>query len=327
MPKSLGKQLLVMLSTWGRGLWNDLTGPVGYRGIALLIAAYVGLYSIMEARHERQINLAAYERNMLITLVSSGNRGSFVAAMKNFGPVQTMTIFTEPLLFEPWNWFEKTRPNVKPLHLWAQHRLKLCTLDECGSFNETPANTHKIDLSRANLRESTLADVDLSRSVMFLADLWRANLREADLHQSSLRLASFKEANLSGSNLRGVDLRGADLRGADLRGVNLENANLEGASLRGAIFGELHKHFHSIPSDSYQREIAGTRMKFSISEDESRAAVRFTGNLTGANLSRADMLGVRGLDCDRLTSAKNWDLACRDHALECNKSVPTDPCH
>ena len=74
------------LKAWGSGFWNDMAGPRGYRGIAVVIAAYIGLYSILEARHERQMNLAAFERNMFITMVESQNSSAFVAAMKNFGP-------------------------------------------------------------------------------------------------------------------------------------------------------------------------------------------------------------------------------------------------
>jgi hypothetical protein len=80
---------------WVQDAWRSFQRK-GYLLIATCIAAYMGLYSIMEARHERQANRALFERANFITMVASGNRGTFIAAMKTFGPVQTMTVPHDP---------------------------------------------------------------------------------------------------------------------------------------------------------------------------------------------------------------------------------------
>ena len=274
---------------WCLGLWNDMTSPVGYRGIVVVIAAYVGVYSIMEASHERQMNLAAFERNMLITMVSSGNRSSFIAAMKNFGPTQNMTAYKEPSLLEPWSWWEETRPNVEPLALWAVHRLGSCTPDECGETDDETAHVdreYRVDLNNANLQDSVLPLVNLSRSSLFAVNLQNASLlftslRESDLSMSNIQKADFTMANLQSADLTSANLKDANLEKAKLQGADLGDANLEGANLEGA-------------------------------------------NLEGANLWRANFTGVRGLQCNVLKAAEDWQMACRDAELACGADIP-DP--
>jgi hypothetical protein len=80
-----------LLRGWARDAW-EMFERRGYLLIATLVAAYVGLYSVMEARHERQANRALFERANFMTMVASGHRGNFIAAMQTFGPVQTMTV-------------------------------------------------------------------------------------------------------------------------------------------------------------------------------------------------------------------------------------------
>lgn len=221
MPTRSGKYPLTWLSglakafwktpvIWCLGFWRDMTGPVGYRGIAAAIAAYVGVYSIVEASHERQMNLAAFERNMFITMVESGNRGSFVAAMRKFGPVQTMSAYAEPALFEPWSWWKRSQPNIEPLHLWAVFRLLKCEAADCGTEGEY----HRIDLLRADLKNSDLRDVGLYDSILSEADLEGADLEEANLGGADLYHANLRDANLKGANIAETGLGGADLRGA-----------------------------------------------------------------------------------------------------------------
>ena len=68
---------------WMSGLKADLVGKNAHRTwIALLTAAvtaYFAVYALFESRHDRQPQIALYERNAFITMVSSGNRGAFVA--------------------------------------------------------------------------------------------------------------------------------------------------------------------------------------------------------------------------------------------------------
>ena len=241
---------------WLRGLWlgfwADLTGPLGYRVCALIIGAYVGLFAVMEARHERQMNRALYERSTFITMVSSGNRGAFIAAMMGFGPVQTISVFSEPFPLKPWTWLKKERPNMLPLRRWATARLPSCIADECGHSKKD--KSYRVDLRQANLQSAELQGVDLSKSDLTGADLRKVNLRWADLREARLRLsnlsgsdlkpaflqkanlerANLGEADLQNAGLREADLRNAGLRGADLRNADLREANLSNTELQGA---------------------------------------------------------------------------------------------
>ena len=212
------------LKAWGSGFWNDMAGPRGYRGIAVVIAAYIGLYSIVEARHERQMNLAAFERNMFITMVESQNASAFVAAMKNFGPVQTMSAYNEPSLFAPWDWWEKTNPNIEPLYLWAVHRLSNCTPEVCSI-----SGTYRIDLTGADLKGAVLFKVDLSRSNLLLADL-----REAILIETNLEGATLLGADLRNSKLLITRLKSAEFGVPYIRSPSSANSSLRYTDLRGA---------------------------------------------------------------------------------------------
>jgi len=65
--------LVRILSAWCLDAWVYLTGPTGYRVVvpvlATLIGVYAGLYAIAEARHDRLLNRATFERNTFITIV------------------------------------------------------------------------------------------------------------------------------------------------------------------------------------------------------------------------------------------------------------------
>ena len=50
---------------------------------------------------------------------------------------------------------------------------------------------------------------------------------------------------------------------------------------------------------------------------EFAAANFFKAVLDGADVDRADLSGVRFLDCAQLTAARNWRSAYRDEHLEC----------
>jgi hypothetical protein len=206
-PWRLVMWLLRVVWSWLHNAFQSLTGETGYRvivaSIVTIIGAYFGLYAVMEARHERRMNRAAFERSAFIDLVTSNNRGAFIAAMKNFGPVQTIEVPWEPDVWPPWKlldwWGKATQPNWEPLHTWALHFLPLCTPQLCGRPDDTapekPDKGVRIELFWANLRG---------------AYLFRANLRGADL---------------GGADLGGANLFLANLRGADLFGVNLRGAN------------------------------------------------------------------------------------------------------
>ena len=103
-----------------------------------------------------------------------------------------------------------------------------------------------IDLSGADLHDTTLSNANLDGADLSRANLSGANLSGADFYRAILEGANLSGANLSGAILNGADLNGADLSnanldGADLSRADLSRANLSGANLRGAkLYGDVY---------------------------------------------------------------------------------------
>jgi hypothetical protein len=317
----LGGWLWTMLKTWAHNLLVDLIGPYGYRvwivSMTTFIGAYFGLYAVMEARYERRANRAAFERSSFIDLVTSGNRGAFIAAMKNFGPIQIMTVPREPSLLKPWGWWKTETPNQEPLSRWAQNFLPLCTPLECGYSNKEYANStnkeFRIDLfgaklSSTELSEARLSEADLARSDLSGANLIRADLRGARLRGASLSLAYLIEADLSGADLSSDDVRRGDDTGF-------------WPTPGGGLLGFAISHVGPRPTNMYEADLSGANLN--------------AANLAGANVEGADLAGadLRGADL-RWTygTPKNLNAACIDNTtafsimLERPSKLPTDAC-
>ncbi len=234
----------VVLAGWCRQAWRSFVGPNGYLVIVTLLGAYVGLFSIMESRHERRMNGAIIERTMFMNMASSGNSASFIAAMKSFGPLQNIEVPKEPEILVFWRWFEVEKPNKTPLYRWARGYLHECVPERCGNLgnpesgikgnriNLREANLGRADLTGANLRGAELRGAELVEANLGEATLWGANLWGANLRGADLQKAYLREANLRGADLRGADLRGADLWVADLQKANLTEADLGEANLK-----------------------------------------------------------------------------------------------
>jgi uncharacterized protein YjbI with pentapeptide repeats len=94
---------------------------------------------------------------------------------------------------------------------------------------------------------------------------------------------------LASVSLRGLDLAGADLAGADLRMTDLRGTILSGATLNRANCA--HANF-------------------------------FKTVLDLADLSGANLIGVRFLNCAQLMTTRNWQLAFRDPDLACGAPLP-----
>ena len=99
-----------VLRAWRKAAWRAFTGPNGYLFIATLIAGYVGVYSIVEARHERMMNRAALQQTAFLTLLSSGNVGARQTAARMYKRTRDVTIVREPPFFLPFIWLEEFRP-------------------------------------------------------------------------------------------------------------------------------------------------------------------------------------------------------------------------
>ncbi len=151
----------------GRTLWRwvvsackSFAGPNGYKGLATLIAAYFGLYTVLEARHERLDNRASREYSTFISMASSGNPGALNAALRDLSAIQSLWVPPAPSLLPcNWGWLGKAeKPNEEKLARWANIAL-------IGA-----------DLTGADLKEVALAGVNLKG-----AKLIQAKLTDGDL--------------------------------------------------------------------------------------------------------------------------------------------------
>lgn len=154
--------------------------------------------------------------------------------------------------------------------------------------------------TRPNLKGAIVSGVDLSKVDLSDTSFIDADLRQVELPDAKLTDANFSGADLSGANLFGADLTRADLTRADLSGADLFDAVLIGAlllrtNLRDANLG-VADFIDAVIIDSDFRD---------------------------ADLLSTRLVGVAGLDCQQLMTAKSWEFAITD--LEC--PIPESPPH
>src|SRR5215208_1947818 len=126
-------------------------------------------------------------------------------------------------------------------------------LVEADLVQSVEGRTPLITLSRADLSDTELREVNLSG-----ADLNQANLSDADLSYANLSGAILSEANVSKANLRSADLSEANVSDADLSDANLSYAivsetNLSGAS--GLTTKKLEQEARTVESATMPNEI------------------------------------------------------------------------
>lgn len=115
--------------------------------------------------------------------------------------------------------------------------LKCTTLRE---VDLSGADLSYVNLACADLRTSDLSDTDLSHTYLYGTNLvWTSlkgsNLRGANLVQANVRHADLRDANLEKADLANVNVKHADLRGANVRGADLRTAkHLKGADFTNA---------------------------------------------------------------------------------------------
>lgn len=219
---------------WLSGLRTDLVGKNAHRTwiafVTAVITAYFAVYALFESRHDRQLQIALYERNAFITMVSSGNRGQFIGAMQNFGRIQNIEIPQYPSLFEPWTWFGDETPNKDPLWRWARYRLPFCTPRECGDEEENiridlrgvfwlDVKLSSVDLREADFTGAILSGANLVAAILCNANLTDVNLSYADLSNTDIHKAIFTDAHMNGVKLAHVNVSSSDLSDEQLRRV------------------------------------------------------------------------------------------------------------
>jgi hypothetical protein len=85
-----------VFARWLMDICDTLIGSRGYVAIGSVAAAYFAILGLIDAKATQEETRASLERSLFITLVSSGNTASLVAAMKEFGPTQAMRVTDHP---------------------------------------------------------------------------------------------------------------------------------------------------------------------------------------------------------------------------------------
>ncbi|MEL6841830.1 MAG: pentapeptide repeat-containing protein [Bacteroidota bacterium] len=181
------------------------------------------------------------------------------------------------------------RLNPLPLNpLKGQLLLALCgmSMDSSSlSLIWEKANFVGADLRGVDLRGADLRGLDLRA-----ADLSEANLEAARLDQADLQLAVMRETNLAQSQLTFADLQRADLRWVDFRGANLLGARLDGANLvlanaQGAKLRDSSIEYAKVNGAFFEEaDLRCTSLKGS----DVRQTHFYASNLAGAYIARTD---------------------------------------
>lgn len=183
----------------------------------------------------------------------------------------------------------------------------------------TKADSEKIDLRYADLRERDLAKANLREADLRGADLRKANLYEADLTSAVLRESDLGETNLFGANLQHADLRDANLTGAsltrayllkaNLHKANLTNANLTLANLTLSDLGETQLlSAHLVGANLSEANLVKADISWSdLMGADLREANLQEANLTGANLVRTK-IDKAILSGSEVYAVNVWDL-------------------
>jgi len=321
------KQARHVLKGWVKHFGRSIIHEGGYRiviGIMVtLMGAYAGLYAIVEAKHERHLNRALFERSAFMTMVVAGPSG-FQSAMNQFAQIQNQMAPIEPTWSTPWQWFDEEKPNREPLRQWAKTFLHNCKPETCGRLAkkdetgeiEKGSKSLRISLSRADLRGGDLSGGDPSREIFLsLVNYLRGRRRvlpvplleavdsfegglpapEAGLLGADLSKADLSKANLSKANLSFADLSKANLSKANLSFADLSRAKLSFAVLLGTVLLKANLLGADLRGANLSKAVL---LKADLSLAKLSGATLLGATLLGANLLGADLndANLRGAD-------------------------------
>ncbi len=129
--------------------------------------------------------------------------------------------------------------------------------------------------------------------------------------------------DLNGAVLANINLRSANFSHADLSGADLHNADLNHADFRDARVGAAIFRNSFLISADFRRARCGADFTGAVLIDADLREASFRGALLyGADLSRSNLIGTKGLDCQMLKQSVGWETALRDSDLSCGKSTP-----
>jgi uncharacterized protein YjbI with pentapeptide repeats len=153
-----------------------------------------------------------------------------------------------------------------------------------GDLRSSEEDSEVRTLARARTR-TVLARLNSQRKGSVVQFLYEADLINKKHPVVSLSKVPLVDADLSGAELSGADLREADLRKANLSGANLSDADLSLADLRKANLSTAT--LGDADLDGAYLQLANLSRTNLLGAD-----LRGGANLTGANLSEAELIGA-----------------------------------
>ncbi|MEQ8710963.1 MAG: pentapeptide repeat-containing protein [Rhodospirillales bacterium] len=186
----------------------------------------------------------------------------------------------------------------------------------------------------ANIR-NRISQLDFSEVVFDDIRFCRANLRGASLDKSSFHRGLADHANMRDLSANGLLATGASFIGSDLRNSSFVDARLSETDFSDANLTEAT--FRRADLRSTQFRLARIRNGRFVGADLTRAdfidadlsEVSFRGanldqvDFTDAVMIEADLRGSRGLTCNQLVLARDWELTLRDQTLACGAQIPS----
>ena len=230
-----------------------------------------------------------------------------------------------------WNKWRNQNPDIAPDLSAADLRdaelqganLHGTNLDQCDLRDAIldGADLTLASLSRANLSGAILTSVNLAGVQGKRPNFAGANATGADFSDSKLGNAAFQNSILNravfiGSVLKDSQFDSASLRGADLRTVDFRDSVMSNVDFGGALANGSDFRRCVLASASFREA--------NFSETKLRSADFTNANLENMKLTNADLRSVKGLTCDRLIQATDWETAIRDEALACDAAIPEE---
>ncbi len=186
----------------------------------------------------------------------------------------------------------------------------------------------------ANIKER-VARLDFSEAVFDDTRFCRANLRRASLDKSSFHRGLADQANLRELSANGLLATNASFVGSDLRNSSFVDAHLSNTDFSDSILTEATFRRADLQSTLFRKakirngRFVGadlTRADFidaDLSEVSFRGAILDQTDFTDAVMIEADLRGSRGLTCNQLVLARDWELTLRDETLACGAQIPS----
>lgn len=137
--KKILTSIIQVLNKWGNHFIRSIADEKGYLVITSILGIYLTIYSIVQAKSDRDMNYASNQLSNFMAL-TSGNKPALLANLRNLAVIQNIEASVEPDILDPFKWHEKYKPNKHFLSNWAFEFFKQCSSDECGD------NQYRINL-------------------------------------------------------------------------------------------------------------------------------------------------------------------------------------